>query len=163
MKKTKKPKTRITKKRLLEEFKRAIKNKGLKFTPQREQVFKEIISTRGHFEIEEMVHRIREKNIPVSRATVYRTLNIMKELGFVEEVIKINNKTIYEISIKEHHDHLICTSCGKIIEFQSKDIEKLQDKICSKYKFSPKFHRLEIFGLCEKCQKRNSVRNNSKS
>ena len=110
-----------------------------------------------------MVHKIREKNIPVSRATVYRTLNIMKELGFVEEVIKINNKTIYEISIKEHHDHLICTSCGKIIEFQSKNIEKLQEKICSNYNFLPKFHRLEIFGLCERCQKKKSVRNQSKS
>ncbi len=157
-----KTRNRITKKRLLEEFKRAIKNKGLKFTPQRESIFKEIISTRGHFEIEDMVHKIRKKNIPVSRATVYRTLNIMKELGFVEEVIKINNKTIYEISVKEHHDHLICTSCGKIIEFHSEDIEEIQDKICSEHKFHPKFHRLEIFGLCDKCYKR-SVRNNSKS
>ncbi|NPA52444.1 MAG: transcriptional repressor [Aquificae bacterium] len=140
---------------MLEEFKRAVKNKGLRYTPQREQIFKEIITTKGHFEIEQMVHKIREKNIPVSRATVYRTLNIMKELGFVEEVIKIKNKTIYEISIKEHHDHLICTSCGKIIEFQSQDIEKLQDKICSQYKFLPKFHRLEIFGLCDTCQNTN--------
>jgi len=163
MKKTQKKKTRITKRRLLEEFKRAIKNKGLKYTPQREQVFKEIISTKGHFEIEQMVHKIRQKNIPVSRATVYRTLNIMKELGFVEEVIKINNKTIYEISIKEHHDHLICTSCRKIIEFQSEDIEKLQDKVCAEYGFLPKFHRLEIFGLCSKCQKKALARNNSKS
>ncbi len=137
----------------LSEFKNIIRKKGLKFTPQRKQIFEEILKTKGHFQIEDLVHKIKEKGIDVSRATVYRTLNIMKELGFVEEVIKFKNKTIYEISLKHHHDHLICTNCGKIIEFHEEKIEELQDKICKKYKFHPNFHRLEIFGLCNDCYK----------
>ena len=98
-----------------------------------------------------MVKRIKEKNIPVSRATVYRTLNILKEMGLVNEVIKYRNKTIYEISLKQHHDHLICTKCGSIIEFSEEEIEKLQDKICKEYGFKPETHRLEIFGICKNC------------
>ncbi len=135
------------------EFKNIVRKKGLKFTPQRKQIFEEILKTEGHFQIEDLVHKIKEKGINVSRATVYRTLNIMKELGFVEEVIKFKNKTIYEVSLKHHHDHLICTNCGKIIEFHEEKIEELQNKICKKYKFHPDFHRLEIFGLCNECYK----------
>ncbi len=144
----------MNRRQALKEFKQTIKNLGLKYTPQREKVFKAILNVRGHFEIEQLVHKIQSKNINVSRATVYRTLEILKELGYVREVIKFKNKTIYEINLKEHHDHLICTKCGKIIEFHSDKIEELQEKICQKYNFKPEFHRLEIFGLCEKCQKK---------
>lgn len=133
------------------QFKDFITRKGLKFTSQRESVLEEILNVRGHFEIEDMVKRIKEKNIPVSRATVYRTLNILKEMGLVNEVIKYRNKTIYEISLKQHHDHLICTKCGSIIEFSEEEIEKLQDKICKEYGFKPETHRLEIFGICKNC------------
>ena len=144
----------MNKKKALADFKQTIKGLGLKYTPPREKVFKAILNTKGHFEIEQLVHKIQAKNINVSRATVYRTLDILKELGYVREVIKYKNKTIYEINLKEHHDHLICSKCGKIIEFHSNKIEELQDKICREYNFKPEFHRLEIFGLCEKCQKK---------
>ena len=140
--------------RALLEFKKTIKKLGLKYTPQRERVFKVIMTTRGHFEIGELVDRIKRLGIDVSRATVYRTLDILKELGYVNEVIKIKNKTIYEVALKEHHDHLICKSCGEIIEFQSKRIERLQNKICEEYGFQPHYHRLEIFGLCKRCQRK---------
>ncbi|WP_456463823.1 Fur family transcriptional regulator [Persephonella sp.] len=143
----------MNKRRALKEFKQVIKSSGLKYTPQREKIFRVILSTKGHFEIEQLVHKIRSKNIDVSRATVYRTLDILKKLGYVNEVIKFKNKTIYEVALKEHHDHLICRKCGKIIEFHSEEIEKLQNKICKTYQFKPEFHRLEIFGLCKSCQK----------
>jgi len=143
----------MNKRRALKEFRETIKKSGLKYTPQREKIFKVILSTKGHFEIEELVHRIRSKNIEVSRATVYRTLEILKNLGYVSEVIKFKNKTIYEVALKDHHDHLICRKCGRIIEFHSDEIEKIQTKICEEYSFRPEFHRLEIFGLCKECQK----------
>ncbi|WP_457622684.1 Fur family transcriptional regulator [Persephonella sp.] len=144
----------MKKSELLKEFKHYIKKSGLKYTPQREAIFRKIISTKGHFEIEDLVHKIKTKNMSVSRATVYRTLNILKEMGLVNEVIKYGNKTIYEVALKEHHDHLICKKCGKIIEFHSDEIEKLQDKICNKYDFKPEFHRLEIFGICKECRQK---------
>ena len=145
----------MNKKMAKKEFKKYIKEKNLKFTQQRETILDEILNTKGHFQVEDIVHNIKNKNINVSRATVYRTLNILKDMGLVTEVIKFDNKTIYEISLKEHHDHLICTNCGKIIEFHEEEIEKLQDKICKNYQFTPSFHRLEIFGLCKECSKKN--------
>ena len=145
----------MNKKFAKKEFKDFIREKGLKFTSQREVVLDEILDTKGHFEIEDIVHNIKNKNVNVSRATVYRTLHILKDMGLVSEVIKFNNKTIYEISLKEHHDHLICTNCGKIIEFQEEEIEELQNKICKEYNFKPSFHRLEIFGLCSECANSN--------
>ncbi|HIE59473.1 MAG TPA: transcriptional repressor [Persephonella sp.] len=142
----------MNKEAIKKQFKDFVKRKGLKFTSQRESILEEILNVKGHFEIEDMVKRIKEKNIPVSRATVYRTLNILKEMGLVNEVIKYKNKTIYEISLKQHHDHLICTKCGSIIEFSEEEIEKLQDKICKEYGFKPETHRLEIFGICKNCR-----------
>jgi len=141
----------VRKKAVKEQFKDFIKKKGLKFTSQREAVLEEILDTKGHFEIEDMVKKIKDKDIPVSRATVYRTLNILKEMGLITEVIKYSNKTIYEVSLKQHHDHLICKKCGQIIEFSEEEIEKLQDKICEEYGFKPETHRLEIFGTCKNC------------
>jgi len=141
----------VRKSAVKKQFKEFVKQKGLKFTSQREAVLDEILSTQGHFEIEDMVRKIKEKNLPVSRATVYRTLNILKDMGLITEVIKYSNKTIYEVSLKQHHDHLICTKCGNIIEFSEEEIEKLQDKICQEYGFKPETHRLEIYGTCKNC------------
>ncbi len=138
-----------------EKFKKYLKEKGLRYTRQREDVLRKILETKGHFEIEDIVLDFKKQNLDVSRSTVYRTLNILKELGIVNEVIKYKNKTLYEVALKEHHDHLVCEKCGKIIEFHSEAIEELQNKICKDYNFKPTFHRLEIYGICEACQKKN--------
>lgn len=135
------------------DFEKILKEKGFKLTKQRLQIFKEIVSKRGHFEIEDFVQRLRSKGIKVSRATVYRTLTILKDMGFVKEVVKFGNKTYYETGTKDHHDHLICLNCGKFIEFHEDDIEKIQENICARYKFKPVYHRLEIYGICENCNK----------
>jgi len=137
----------------LKQIEESLSSKGFKITKQRKQILDFILKTKGHFEIEDIVYKMKKKNKDVSRATIYRTIGLLKELGFVEEVIKYDNKTIYEIAGKGHHDHLICIKCGKIIEFEDKNIEELQNKICKKYNFKPIYHRLEIFGICEECQK----------
>ncbi len=136
-------------------FKDYLKLKGLRYTKQRKEILEKILSRTGHFEIEDIVLEFKNQNIDVSRSTVYRTLNILKELGIVNEVIKFKNKTLYEVALNEHHDHLVCENCGKIIEFHSQEIEDLQNKICEEYNFKPNFHRLEIYGLCEDCKNLN--------
>ena len=135
-------------------FKEYLKEKGLRYTRQREDVLRKILETKGHFEIEDIVLDFKKQSLDVSRSTVYRTLNILKELGIVNEVIKYKNKTLYEVALKEHHDHLVCEKCGRIIEFHSEEIEELQNKICKDYNFKPTFHRLEIYGVCEDCRKK---------
>lgn len=134
-----------------------LKEKGFKITKQRLQIFREIVSREGHFEIEDFVHRLRSRNIRVSRATVYRTLNILKDIGLINEVVKFGNKTYYEVGTKEHHDHLICLNCGKFIEFHEDAIEEIQNKVCAKFNFTPMYHRLEIYGICEDCSKNSNL------
>lgn len=133
-----------------------LKEKRIKITNQRLNIIEEILKSKGHFEVEDLVYKIKKKNIDASRATIYRTLNILKDLGYIVEVIKLNNKTYYEFANKEHHDHLLCLNCGKIIEFHDDEIEKLQNSICEKYNFKPVYHRLEIFGICEECVKKEA-------
>ncbi len=140
-----------SKKKILQEFKEYLKEANLKFTSQREEILNEILKTRGHFEVEDIVYKLKNKKKSVSRATVYRTLSILKKMGIINEVIKYKNKTIYELGLEKHHDHLICVECGKIIEFFDRELEEIQDNICKTFKFFPYSHRLEIYGLCETC------------
>ena len=140
-----------------EELIKKLKLKNFKLPKQRLEIIDEILNFNVHFEIEDLVFKSREKNLKVSRSTIYRTLAILKDLGYIEEVIKLNNKTFYEVANKEHHDHLICLSCGKIIEFHDEKIESIQNEVCKKYNFKPVYHRLEIFGICEDCQKKEKV------
>ncbi len=140
--------------KLKEEFRAFLKKHNYKITRNRLDLIDIIANYKKHFEIEELVSYIQSTQKLASRATIYRTVKLLIEFGIIKEIIKQNNKTIYEFyTQEEHHDHLICVSCGKIIEFLNEDIEKLQEEICKKHNFSPTYHRLEIFGLCEQCLK----------
>ncbi len=144
------------KKETLDRFKKYLKKYNFKYTSQREEILKEILKTKGHFEVEDIVYTLKEKKKNVSRATVYRTLSILKDMGIIDEVIKYKNKTIYEVNLSEHHDHLICIQCGKIIEFFNRELEEIQDKICKEFSFHPSSHRLEIYGLCKDCYEKEN-------
>jgi Fur family ferric uptake transcriptional regulator len=100
---------------------------------------------------------MREKGKKISRATVYRTLELLTDCGLVGRVRLNEEKYRYERLHKgEHHDHMICTSCGRIIEFVDPRIEKLQDAVCEKYGFVPTSHSHQIRGLCSSCQKKGA-------
>lgn len=134
-------------------FQNFLRNKGLKLTKERIAVLKEIFSFHGHFEPENLYLRIRNSGLKASRASVYRTLNLLVESGLVEKVTRTERGNIYEHTFgHEHHDHMICDACGEIIEFYSEDIENLQNEICKKNNFKGVSHTLEIKGYCEKCR-----------
>lgn len=146
-------------KRLKEEFVDFLKKHHQKITKSRLELLDIIANYKKHFEIEELVTYIQRTKKLASRATIYRTIKLLMDFGVIKEIIKQNNKTIYEFCPSEsHHDHLICTSCNKIIEFLNEDIEKLQEEICKSHKFLPTHHRLEIFGLCKECQKKLHIK-----
>lgn len=140
------------------EFRKFLKRKNMKVTQSRLDLIDliaEFSPAHGrHFEVEELVNWIAMKaDRSVSRSTIYRTIKLLQEFGIIKEVIKQGNRTIYEFVVgKTHHDHLVCIECGKIIEFVSEDIEKLQDEVCEEYRFQPIHHRLEIFGICAECR-----------
>jgi len=135
-------------------FKNFLKERGQKLTKEREAILKEIFSFHGHFEPETLYLQIRQSGLKASRASVYRTLNLLYECGLIDRVRKTEHGTIYECTYgHEHHDHMLCVRCGKVIEFYSEDLERLQEELCKKQKFEGTNHTLEIRGYCKKCQR----------
>ncbi|MEE8395707.1 MAG: transcriptional repressor [bacterium] len=125
----------------------------LKLTRQREAVVGEIFSGEGHFEAEEVVERLKAARQRVSRATVYRTLELLRECQLVAKLDFGEEGPLYEhLHLGEHHDHLICTVCGRVIEFHNDRLEKLQKTICREYDFLESRHSLRIFGTCGRCR-----------
>ena len=133
-------------------FLRFLKSRGLKVTRQREAVVNEIFSDSGHFEAEELVHRLRGNRTRVSRATIYRTLELLRECQLVEKLDLGQSGSFYEyVNPGEHHDHLICLQCDSVIEFHNEKLERTQAEICRNFGFQETHHSLRIFGLCSKC------------
>jgi Fur family transcriptional regulator, ferric uptake regulator len=127
-------------------------SKHLKLTRQRQAVVDLIFSDSGHFEAEALVDRLKIGRTRVSRATVYRTLELLRECQLVEKLDFGTPRSFYEhVPPGEHHDHLICTRCGNVIEFHNDQLEALQSEICSNFGFQDSYHSLRIFGLCSKC------------
>ena len=123
-------------------------------TKQREEILKIFLKTDRHLSVEELYNIVKKKDKNIGQATVFRTLKLLFEADIVKGVNFIDKITRYEIKYgHQHHDHLVCTKCGKLIEAVDPGIEKLQDRLCKKFGFRPKKHRLEIFGICRKCRK----------
>ncbi len=133
-------------------FKEFLAKKGLKLTKERSAILEEVFSTHGHFDPDDLLMKMRQKGIRVSKASIYRTLPLLLECGLVEEVEKVDKHAHYEHTFGHgHHDHLICIKCGKVIDVYSEKLERLQKKLCNREKFRCVTHSLEIKGYCEKC------------
>ncbi|NJK88555.1 MAG: transcriptional repressor [Myxococcales bacterium] len=123
---------------------------GLKFTRQRELIADVFFKAGGHLKVEDLLERVREVDPQVSLATVYRTMKLLTECGLAEPHRFRDGHTRYEPSEgeDEHHDHLICTECGRIVEFFNSDIERLQEQIAASFGFQVHHHRMELYGTC---------------
>lgn len=129
-----------------------LKKKDLKFTSQRELIMGAVFSGHKHFTADQLFEEIRKKDRAISRATVYRTLALLVEAELLDANDFSRGQTYYERKLGyQHHDHLVCVSCGKIIEFQSPEIEKMQDEVTERYGFKSVYHRHQIFGQCSRC------------
>lgn len=138
-----------------EKFKHYLEEEGLKFTPERELILQEVFSIHDHFEADDLIIGLRSKGRRVSRASVYRTLPLLVKSGLLRDVYSAEKHSHYEHTFGHgHHDHLICSECGRLIEFHDDKLEALQERVCSKFDFSPATHKLEIVGVCSDCRKR---------
>ena len=139
---------------IIDELKKIVKQKGLKYTEQREIVLSVLLYAKDHLTAEEVYNEIKkehpESNIGI--ATVYRALSFLEEIDLIASITFGTDGKKYESNAKSHHDHLICTDCGKIIEFIDEEIEKRQDKIAKKNKFKITSHSMQLYGTCETCQ-----------
>lgn len=142
---------------LLENFKFLLKENGLKFTLQREQILKTLYNSQEHLSPELLHTKIQEAmpSLNIGIATVYRTLALLEESDLVTSLLLGKQGKKYELADKEHHDHMICTNCGKIIEFIDDEIEERQRKIAKKHQFLMTSHSMQIYGICKECQRLN--------
>jgi len=128
------------------DFKNILKKENLKFTDQRYAIFKFLINNKGHYECDEIVQGLKKNNIRISRATAYRTLDILVKYGMARKMILDDGIARYENKINStHHDHMICVDSGKIIEFGSPEIESIQDEIAKKHGYEIVKHIHQLF------------------
>jgi len=142
----------------LESFKALLKENNLKFTTQRELIFKTLFEYHEHFTPEDLYNLIK-KNYPdtkVGITTVYRTLNLLEENKFVTSISFGVQGKKYEFGSKPHHDHLICIECGMIEEFEDEMIEKLQEKVAKMRGFKMTEHVMQLYGICKNCQNKEN-------
>lgn len=131
----------------------------LKVTKERSSVLHAFMESKRHVTAEELYRRMKEKGSSIGLATVYRTLNLFCECGLAEQRQFGDGQARYELTYNvNHHDHLVCTGCNRIIEFENLDIEKLQEKVAKKNNFTIYSHKLELYGLCSICSKEKPER-----
>jgi Fur family ferric uptake transcriptional regulator len=130
---------------------------NLKHTKQREAILAVFLDVAGHITGDELYQRVRERFPGIGYTTVYRTMKLLCEAGLAIERHFDDGVTRYEVE-HEHHDHLVCTRCGKIVEFECQMIEAAQNDIVEKYGFRLLRHRHELYGHCPECQKKTKPR-----
>lgn len=135
-----------------------LRARGMRLTPQRQQVLA-AVNALEHGTPEDIAGRLRQEAGPGGAApdssTVYRTLELLVKSGMVRRVHLGEDHYHYEhVRGDSHHDHLICTTCGSVIEFVDEDLERRQREICERKRFMPTFHNLQILGVCESCRKK---------
>lgn len=144
----------INSEEVIDELKKIVKQKGLKYTEQREIVLSILIHATDHLSAEDVYNKIKtqykESNIGI--ATVYRALSFLEEIDLITSITFGTEGKKYESNSKSHHDHLICTKCGKIVEFVDAEIEKRQDRVAKENKFIITSHSMQLYGTCADCK-----------
>lgn len=141
---------------LLEDFKKLLKKNSLRFTTQREKILEALYESEGHLTPEGLHNMLQEKhpNLKIGIATIYRTLSLLEDSNIVTSLSFGAQGKKYELGTKEHHDHMICTECGDIIEFVDESIENRQHEIAEALGFQMDDHSMQIYGVCKKCNQK---------
>jgi Fur family ferric uptake transcriptional regulator len=130
---------------------RYLEEHSLKHTKQREAILEVFLDAKGHITSEDLYQDVRARHPQIGYTTVYRTMKLLCEAGLAHEH-NFDGTARFEIA-QEHHDHLVCTRCGKIIEFECEMIESAQNRIADSYGFRVLRHRHEHSGHCAHCQR----------
>jgi Fur family ferric uptake transcriptional regulator len=126
--------------------------KGLRLTGARTAIVEATLARDGHFQIEELVQDLRRRGIRGSKATVYRALPLLAEAGILQPAVFEGDSRHYEAAFgKEHHDHLVCRGCGKVVEFELEAFEALQREVAARHGFTLEAHHHQLFGRCAAC------------
>lgn len=137
-------------------FSNFLTRKRLKNTNQRGLILEAFLRQTSHLSTEDLYRQLRKKHPGIGYATVHRTLKLFAECGIAAERNFGDGQMRFEVSREdEHHDHLVCTACGRILEFKNQQIEQLQLEVAQIYNFQICDHRLELYGLCSDCRQKH--------
>ena len=136
-------------------FHNHLRHVGLKHTGQRDTILRTFLETREHLSTDELHRLVKKKDAKIGYTTVYRTLKLLAECGLASEVAFHDGIARYEHQYnRRNHHHMVCTECGSSVEFFSPAIERIEQEIGRKNKYLPTRHTFQIYGICEKCQKK---------
>lgn len=142
-----------------QQFLQFLRSRGQRVTGERLALFDEVFSQHGHIDAEALLGSMKARGLKISRATVYRNLDLLVECGLARKQRLGSRGFLYEhIHPGQQHDHLVCTGCGRVVEFVSPGIVALQAEICRAHGFVPTRHSLQIAGLCNRCAEGESAR-----
>jgi len=130
----------------------SLKEKGYRLTPQRMMVLEALHQAEGHITAPEIYGRVRANYPWVNKSTIYRTLELLKELDLVTETELGGDKLYYHHADKGHHHHLVCQKCGRTIDLDENLLTPLEDTLRRKYHFQADLRHLAIHGHCLRCQ-----------
>jgi len=144
-------------------FRSFISRKGLRNTPEREEIIAEIFSNHDHFDVDELYLRLRNKGSRISKASIYRNIPLLMECGLIKEVWHEDGHMHYEsVYGQKHHCHLRCIQCGKVIEFYEEELRAVEERLKQKYHFKILDHRLDVTGYCFECINERLIENSHK-
>lgn len=139
-------------------FRSFLSKKGLRNTPEREEIIKEIFSSHNHFDVDELFLRLRKRGSKVSHASIYRNMPLIKECGLIREVWHEDGHMHYEhIYGHTHHCHLRCVKCGEVIEFVEKQLEDIEKRLGKRYNFKILNHSMDVTGYCPECKEDGDI------
>jgi Fur family ferric uptake transcriptional regulator len=132
-----------------------LRQRGLKYTPERRMILEEVLRNDEHFEAEQLLIALRQSGKRIAKATIYRTLPLLVDAGLIRQVQFGDNLARYEHTIGQRpHDHMVCTRCRRVIEFESEEVTRLVDELSRHHHFCAQSHRFQIAGLCQDCAAR---------
>ena len=135
-------------------FVQYLRDNNLKVTKERLMLLEELFNSTGHLDADSLLFQLRNQGKRVSRATIYRTLDLLVQCGLARKSRLGREHYVYErVTPGKRHDHMVCTGCGKIIEFYDADLDERQRQVCLDHNFRPSFYSLQIQGLCAECQR----------
>jgi len=134
------------------EFRTIFHQNGFRISEQRDAIVDIFFATEQHLSVPDIMRELRTRGVEVSESTVRRIMKLLSEYGIAQERFFEGQEVRYEHRhIGEHHDHLICLRCRKIIEFQNSELERIQEYVAHSSGFHPIRHKLELYGICQEC------------
>jgi Fur family ferric uptake transcriptional regulator len=137
----------------IQQFEDYLRSQGLRLTGQRQLIAAAFFNTKGHISTEELYRKVQRKSAAIGLTTVYRTLKLLTDAGLAAVKNFKDGLARFETTCRtDHHDHLVCIGCGKIIEFMNNNIEAMQREVADEHGFSVTDHTLDIYGICRDCR-----------